>query len=569
MDLHFTMHDHLRDLGREIVADECRENPCKRSRLWHPDDVRRVLRESEENSNLRGFKCCNSGNVGPMESLALMKNLTFLWLDNVELVGQDKTQFPPKLKFLRLQNCCDLLEFPTLPERLVLANIRHLSKLRRISFNMSQMNELKVLEVYECGSLTELPGLGSLKSLTELQLENCRALAELPPLPRGLVKARIRWCSRLKTISFDASQMNELKVLDVYQCGSLTELPGLGSVKSLTELKLESCAELAELPPLSRGLMKTRIRGCSRLKTISFDVSQMNELKVLYVYECGSLTELPGLGSVKSLTELELEDCAELAELPPLPRGLVKARIRGCSRLKTISFDVSQMNELKVLDVYQCGSLTELPGLGSVKSLTELELESCAELAELPPLPRGLVKARIRECSRLKTISFDVSQMNELKVLDVYQCESLTELPGLDSVKSLTELELEYCAELAELPPLPRGLVKARIWGCPRLKTISFDVSQMNELKVLDVYECGSLTELPGLGSVKSLTELELEDCAELAELPPLPRGLVKARIRECSRLKTISFDVSQMNELKVLDVYQCGSLTELQGLVS
>eukprot|EP01018_Ginkgo_biloba_P036120 Gb_26523 [translate_table: standard] len=44
---HFTMHDHLRDLGREIVAEESREDPCKRSRLWHPHDVRRVLRKIE------------------------------------------------------------------------------------------------------------------------------------------------------------------------------------------------------------------------------------------------------------------------------------------------------------------------------------------------------------------------------------------------------------------------------------------------------------------------------------------------------------------------------------------
>eukprot|EP01018_Ginkgo_biloba_P036098 Gb_04748 [translate_table: standard] len=44
---HFTMHDHLRDLGREIVAEESREDPCKRSRLWHPHDVQRVLRKVE------------------------------------------------------------------------------------------------------------------------------------------------------------------------------------------------------------------------------------------------------------------------------------------------------------------------------------------------------------------------------------------------------------------------------------------------------------------------------------------------------------------------------------------
>eukprot|EP01018_Ginkgo_biloba_P036099 Gb_04749 [translate_table: standard] len=107
-----------------IVAEESPEDPCKRSRLWHPDD---------EISNLRGFKCCDFHNVAPMESLALMKNTQFLWLKNVDLVGKKKTQFLPKLKCLRLRNRCDVLKFPTLLKGLVLANISVLSKLRRIS----------------------------------------------------------------------------------------------------------------------------------------------------------------------------------------------------------------------------------------------------------------------------------------------------------------------------------------------------------------------------------------------------------------------------------------------------
>eukprot|EP01018_Ginkgo_biloba_P036247 Gb_26215 [translate_table: standard] len=59
----FSMHDHLRDLGREIVAEESREDPCKRSRLWHPRDVRRVLRESKGLSGLQVF--CLSANRIP------------------------------------------------------------------------------------------------------------------------------------------------------------------------------------------------------------------------------------------------------------------------------------------------------------------------------------------------------------------------------------------------------------------------------------------------------------------------------------------------------------------------
>eukprot|EP01018_Ginkgo_biloba_P036683 Gb_33802 [translate_table: standard] len=112
-DNHITMHDHLEDLGREIVAEESRDDLYKRSRLWHPDHLFRVLGASE--------------------------------LENVQLVGQGKTHFPPKLKWLRLEHC---------------------SGLRRIS-NMSCMDEWK------------LSGLESLESLTDLNLKGCKNVKSL------------------------------------------------------------------------------------------------------------------------------------------------------------------------------------------------------------------------------------------------------------------------------------------------------------------------------------------------------------------------------------------------------
>eukprot|EP01018_Ginkgo_biloba_P036656 Gb_17905 [translate_table: standard] len=185
---------------------------------------------------------------------------------------------------------------------LVLANINGLSKSRRISFNMLQMNELQVLNVYRCFSLAELSGHGSLQSLKALELINCDELAELPPLPRGLVQVNIKRCSPLH----------------VTDCFSIVELPGIGSLESLKELELNYCTGLAELPPLPRGLVQTRIKK-----------SQMNVMRDLHVNECFSLAELRGLGSMQSLKEMELINCEELAELPPLPRGLVESDGEG------------------------------------------------------------------------------------------------------------------------------------------------------------------------------------------------------------------------------------------------
>ncbi|XP_048132663.1 disease resistance protein RUN1-like [Rhodamnia argentea] len=39
----FQMHDLIQLMGRDLVEEECRDDPGKRSRLWHYDDVRDVL----------------------------------------------------------------------------------------------------------------------------------------------------------------------------------------------------------------------------------------------------------------------------------------------------------------------------------------------------------------------------------------------------------------------------------------------------------------------------------------------------------------------------------------------
>eukprot|EP01018_Ginkgo_biloba_P035911 Gb_07309 [translate_table: standard] len=142
--------------------------------------LKQLIREI---SNVRWFKCCNFENVVPVESLVPMKNLQFLWLENLQIFNG--------------------------PEKVL---------------NVSACQNLEAFDVSDCESLTELPGLGSLNFLTEMKLWDCGELEQMPTLPTGLVKARIARCSRLKRISFNMSQMKELKVLNVKALRSFDEV---------------------------------------------------------------------------------------------------------------------------------------------------------------------------------------------------------------------------------------------------------------------------------------------------------------------------------------------------------
>eukprot|EP01018_Ginkgo_biloba_P035910 Gb_07310 [translate_table: standard] len=112
--------------------------------------LKQLIREI---SNVRGFICCNFENVVPVESLVPMKNLQFLWLENLQIFNG--------------------------PEKVL---------------NVSACQNLEAFDVSDCESLTELPGLGSLNFLTEMKLWDCGEFEQMPTLPTGLVKARIARC---------------------------------------------------------------------------------------------------------------------------------------------------------------------------------------------------------------------------------------------------------------------------------------------------------------------------------------------------------------------------------------
>eukprot|EP01018_Ginkgo_biloba_P034569 Gb_34173 [translate_table: standard] len=57
----FMMHDHLRDLGRQIVAEERPELPGKCSRLHNPDDVNQAIKQKELFPTFTHFADCAHG----------------------------------------------------------------------------------------------------------------------------------------------------------------------------------------------------------------------------------------------------------------------------------------------------------------------------------------------------------------------------------------------------------------------------------------------------------------------------------------------------------------------------
>eukprot|EP01018_Ginkgo_biloba_P038664 Gb_05909 [translate_table: standard] len=168
---YFVMHDHLRDLGRRIVEEESLKKPGERSRLWHPDDVCRVIKHKEGTARVRGLICSAWNECWATESLVVMTNLQFLYLEGICIQGKIE-ELPPTLKWLYSYHCTfrfldvgkinrcgchTLLELPPLPEILVHVNPRNCSQMQRFQ-NMLHMKKLKVLNLSCCKIFLSFPG---------------------------------------------------------------------------------------------------------------------------------------------------------------------------------------------------------------------------------------------------------------------------------------------------------------------------------------------------------------------------------------------------------------------------
>ncbi|XP_014515492.1 TMV resistance protein N-like [Vigna radiata var. radiata] len=84
------LHPLLRDMGRQIIHQECSKEPGKRSRLWLQDDVKDVLNENTGTEAIQGLSLkLHSRRRDGFEAHAFkkMKRLRLLQLDHVQLSG--------------------------------------------------------------------------------------------------------------------------------------------------------------------------------------------------------------------------------------------------------------------------------------------------------------------------------------------------------------------------------------------------------------------------------------------------------------------------------------------------
>ncbi|KAI9119788.1 hypothetical protein K1719_009177 [Acacia pycnantha] len=507
------MHDKIKEMGCEIVRQECFKEPGSRSRLCDPEDVHHVLKNNTGSDAIRGI----SLDLSQIRDLQLsadtfkkMTNLKFLkfyssWVQSsciVNLPSGFDSSFSESLRYLQWDN------FPSesLPLSFCAEQLVHLympnSHLKNLWDGVQNLVNLRKINLRGSKYLMELPDISTAQNLEGLDLESCESLSHIDPsilsLPR-LHRVSVRDCRSLKSLK-TGRQSESVKKIDLYGCSSLKEFSF--SSNKIDELRFDcSPIEIWDFPIGNMENLRHLRLECSKLKLKNLPIDDM-------------------ICCMRSLFTLQLIDCGGMIDKSKL-RTLFDALLslghfdlRGACKLTELPHNIKHLSRLRKLYVSNCKSLQSLPELPL--SIKELCVDNCTSLKTLQ-LTSHIESSMLAEEIMLdSTLYSSVSYLRNLSKLTLRGCEQLFELPkSIDSLFSLQSLDLRG-SNIQSLPASIKHLsqlYKIKLSNCRRLCSLPklpFFVD------IVDADGCISLEIVPNLATTPHLRYLLLKDCLKL-----------------------------------------------------
>ncbi|KAH9288601.1 hypothetical protein KI387_032718, partial [Taxus chinensis] len=392
------MHDHLRDLGREM-SDEL--SP----RMWRRQDI--------ESMGLEGFQFILSSNwrcFGSVKERSMNATIRYF-------IGNSNGWSHTSTSLLWLEiDCIDSKYHCTLiPSWIPLQNLQYLTisdgfLIRLWQSDVKQPSSLKELYI-EDTILEEFPDLTKMSNRLEKVVLNG---TEIP----------IKWLSFVESLK----PANLSFVDDVYatfeSSSSHLRLTGL-EFKGLVALNNEGQSPTVESPMSS--LRKVEFGRQHSVTKVLISGYHYPNLESLHLTDMDNLTDVD-LISVTTLVSLELTDCYNL---------------------KSIS-GISDLTNLKVLKIKGCSEIEELDGFANLKvvyisDLTELVKISIHHCSELETVI-------IERCEKLQNIA-GIEEWPTLKHMEIPLCNGVAIrnfIHSLQRVPCKHMMVIESAAEGAE-----------------------------------------------------------------------------------------------------------------------
>ncbi|XP_076920804.1 TMV resistance protein N-like [Bidens hawaiensis] len=453
-----SMHDHMEEMGKNIVRRLHPKEPNKHSRLWIQEEIEDVL---GNDLATEATQCINLGVIPQtiVEGLRSMKKLRCLIVNYEHLYN----------------NCDDHTEIDEVSQYLP--------------------NALQYLNWYHYPHWC-LPKSFSANNLGALEMYNSH-------IEQLWTTGKV-----LKKLKFIELPFSKLRTLD------------LGLTPNLVRLDLKCCFDLVELHvPVGclKRLVHLNLGGCQSLKSILF-IKELESLEFLNLSGL-HLKEFPDI--IPSLSNLQCLNFS-LNDIKKLPSSignlhrLVTLQLMACKKLKSLPRSICSLQHLRAFQLEDTG-IEKLPeDIGKLVCLEKLDL-SLLKVKHLPGsicMLKHLKTLNLYECEVLDKLPEDLGWLESLEVLTLSNCK-IREIPS--SVCKLKHLKLLVLAKLTELEKLPENLGDLECLECLELGGILINhlpssICNLKHLKRLSLSECSKLKKLPeNIGDLQCLKLLDLE----------------------------------------------------------
>ncbi|GLJ44526.1 hypothetical protein SUGI_0934850 [Cryptomeria japonica] len=410
---HIRMHDHLRDLGREIAT---KQTPC---RFWF-----QFQKQPKERLPIRGIMAAITIYADFEEYPHCMSHYTPPFQDCMKLLvgNTSNTTSSLGLQLLVVKGNYFSQQFAELS--------RDLLWLRWFDFQHTRLpswlslRNLNVLELHDAGALEDLwepNGDAPFPELRELiitsspdkfilqsfptsigSLEHLKKMALLGGLNSGEFKIRglpeefsnlqslehleLRYCTMLASLPTHFGDLTNLRHVDLYFCKQLTALPV--SFKQLTQLQyldLSVCLNLTLKNDILENITKLEVLKftfCQKLHELPHKLTNQAYLRELYL-DGTSIKELPA--NIDKLSKLEvLKVGSPFLRSLPMSLGnlscLTRLTINHCPKLKYLPESLGHLGHLEYLKL-GWSELDELPSFENLNSLKELDIEVSSQVS--------------------------------------------------------------------------------------------------------------------------------------------------------------------------------------------
>lgn len=482
----FKMHDHLRDLGREMADKETSQsidNQMSRPRrLWRPEDLIRM-------ENIKEFQNTLTVSEGKSFRCYGYRYIQLNSLDMKYFMGSSKTS--TDLQWLKVIG-------EWIPEWCPPQNLYSLSLVGvspvKVSWEMVDQVALKLKELswsyawpMEDATEKQLGLFGRFRNLESLCIQRCK-------FEWNWFLKSVRELTNLQTFKLqhisakgEFSLSNSGKTIDdQFRMRSLEAIV-LCEVKDTTKVSIsgDSCPTLKSLFLCNlKDLIEVNLTGVTTLEHLTLNTcdvlrnvfgNDLPNLKIFHLKYCSKMRELPKIGRVTRLKRIYVSRCENLQDIAAIEnlKGLKRVWIAYCPKLKSIKA-IEELKGLSRIWIESCIQLEDdMICFKELKELKRIFIRRCPSLQSMEGIEfsRCLESIIIARCPKMKNIR-GIEELEGLKELII------SDSPVLSCVERLQRLpsELTTMVGRSVMPDLELRL------GCERGSHMSY----FNKDKIAD-----------------------------------------------------------------------------------